>query len=445
MSLYQSFGSALGSSDSLAKLKALRLPPLKDKSFLDIGCNEGFFCIFAYASGANLVHGIDANGDFIELAKLREERISYFNISWDDWIPDQKYDIILLTSALHYAKDPKALIKKISNALSQNGILIVEMGIVDGSASKWELVKRSIDERYFPTLDGVNDLFDGLAFKVVGRSVYQKGDPIPRWVVHVKKKLPYIFCLFSEGYSGKTTLMKYLSKKTEFRCIGFDEIYYSLILENNVGNQLFDSIKEFDPLTQGHLISNTIFSSIDLSILFINYLSLNTSEVDVILDGFIPEPYRFNFIKCLNEKGFYPVNINLNNDSPHEDLNSIVCLVNDKYLFYNRSCKAHTDLIKIVNLYIHIQGWCIVDDVDPWDKVYVKNSTNDWIEIHEVQNIPRNDLNTLRLTSENVSIKAGFYIKLKAENYLKSSTIELLFHNSKNYCALLTINTNFFI
>ena len=40
---YQTFPYQPGSSDSLGKLTMLKIPALTAKSFLDVGCNEGFF------------------------------------------------------------------------------------------------------------------------------------------------------------------------------------------------------------------------------------------------------------------------------------------------------------------------------------------------------------------------------------------------------------------
>lgn len=45
---YQSFPDQAGGSHSFDKLTQLRLPPLAGRSFLDVGCNEGFFCGFAH-------------------------------------------------------------------------------------------------------------------------------------------------------------------------------------------------------------------------------------------------------------------------------------------------------------------------------------------------------------------------------------------------------------
>ena len=121
MTQYQSFPDATGSSKSLEKLQALRLPPLAGKSFLDVGCNEGFFCGFAQHEGATKVVGIDGNQTCIDRAKHRFPELSFYQQSWDDPI-EGEFDVILLASALHYAKDQAELIQKLINQLTPTGV-----------------------------------------------------------------------------------------------------------------------------------------------------------------------------------------------------------------------------------------------------------------------------------------------------------------------------------
>ena len=69
MTGYQTFPYRPGSSDSLNKLTQLKILPLTAKSFLDVGCNEGFFCGYALFDGARKVVGIDINEKFINSAR----------------------------------------------------------------------------------------------------------------------------------------------------------------------------------------------------------------------------------------------------------------------------------------------------------------------------------------------------------------------------------------
>src|SRR3546814_11198432 len=81
---YQSFPDAAGDSHTLDKLKALKLPDLKGKSFLDIGCNEGFFCGFASYQGAERSVGIDSSRPFFERARRRFPECEFHQQSWGE-------------------------------------------------------------------------------------------------------------------------------------------------------------------------------------------------------------------------------------------------------------------------------------------------------------------------------------------------------------------------
>ena len=147
---YQSFPGVKGSSESMEKLKALLLPSLKGKKFIDLGCNEGFFCGYALFAGAAEITGIDRSEAAIGLARSRFPECRFLAQSWEQ-LPDEKYDVILLLSALHYAEDQEALIHRLMKALNSGGILVLELGVLSSAKSEWVKVKRSIDERLFPT------------------------------------------------------------------------------------------------------------------------------------------------------------------------------------------------------------------------------------------------------------------------------------------------------
>lgn len=69
MSGYQSFPYRTGASNSPGKLTRLYLPPLAGRSFLDVGCNEGYFCGFAFFDGAAKAVGIDIREDALTTAR----------------------------------------------------------------------------------------------------------------------------------------------------------------------------------------------------------------------------------------------------------------------------------------------------------------------------------------------------------------------------------------
>jgi trans-aconitate methyltransferase len=122
MAQYQSFPDAVGDSRTLDKLKALRLPDLSGKSFLDVGCNEGFFCGFAGFQGAARVVGIDRSEAFLARARRRFTDCQFLAQGWET-LPEERFDVILLASALHYAEDQPALIRALVERLEKRCVV----------------------------------------------------------------------------------------------------------------------------------------------------------------------------------------------------------------------------------------------------------------------------------------------------------------------------------
>ena len=213
---YQTFPGEEGDSDSQRKLRCLRLASFSGKSVLDIGCNEGFFCFEAAAGGATRVVGIDRNRDFIASAHSRKiERglsggVEFICQSWDT-LPDEKFDIILLLSALHYAEDQKATIRMLTERLAPNGVLVLECGVVDEEHSALVNVARAVDAATFPTFGKMKEWLAPYAWKLMGPSVQQRGDPIPRKVFHVQTFKREVILLLGSGHTGKTTFARILA------------------------------------------------------------------------------------------------------------------------------------------------------------------------------------------------------------------------------------------
>ena len=191
---YQSFDDARGGSKSAEKLAALRLKllpnahsaatPLRGLKVLDIGCNEGFFCGEALRQGASRVVGVDQSKNFLDRAKLRFPEARFMRTSW--WaLPDEKFDVILFLSAIHYEPNQRALLEKLAQHLTPTGVLVLECGVVQGQSKTWHAVKRADDIRRYPTFPMLlRELLRPYAGRLMGSSVLQGGDPVPRYVLH---------------------------------------------------------------------------------------------------------------------------------------------------------------------------------------------------------------------------------------------------------------------
>lgn len=204
---YQSFGDKKGDSDSLGKLKAIHLPTLRGKSFLDVGCNAGFFCEAAFRAGASQVIGIDQNEEIISSAQNRYPHISFQATDWHN-LPETLFDVVILLSALHYADDQEALIDLLMQRVEKNGVLILEVGIAPGTEVGWVETKRSVDTRLFPTLSMMQKMLDKFTYRLIGPSVSQAGDPNPRFVFHVWHRRPMVLACLMESGTGKSSLAR---------------------------------------------------------------------------------------------------------------------------------------------------------------------------------------------------------------------------------------------
>lgn len=223
MAQYQSFPGAPGDSLTLDKLKKLSLPELDGRSFLDVGCNEGFFCGFAKFLGATRSVGVDHSAGFIERARTRFPDCEFHVASWEQ-LPQGPFDVILLASALHYADDQPALLHRLMDLLSPDGVLVLELGIVTSKQSEWVKVERGIDERYFPTMPKLREVLADYAWKWMGPSVAQTGDPVSRHVLHISRRRRAAYLLMQPPAFGKSSIAKSLFPKAGVPVVSGDQV-----------------------------------------------------------------------------------------------------------------------------------------------------------------------------------------------------------------------------
>ena len=221
---YQKFeGVDAGSfSNTFAKLESLMLPDLANKSVLDIGCNEGFFCFHAMDKGASRVVGIDKSELFIEKAKRRAQKyaekdgankLEFRCGSWWD-LPDEKFDIILFLSAVHYESRQKELFDHLLNYLTPNGGIVLECGVLPGSQCHTMKVGRANDVCRYPSENYlVNTLLKSYATKFIGASVVQAGDPVPRKIYYCFARRTTVGVIRGQSQDGKTFLAQQFSQR----------------------------------------------------------------------------------------------------------------------------------------------------------------------------------------------------------------------------------------
>jgi SAM-dependent methyltransferase len=309
MGQYQSFPDARGDSRSLDKLKALRLPVLKERSFLDVGCNEGFFCGFAHFAGAHRVLGLDRSRNVIERARARFPNCEFRCQGWAE-LPDEHFDVILLASALHYAEDQPALLHALVDHLAPDGVLVLELGLVPSPKAEWVKVTRGIDQRWFPSLGKLREVLASHVLKSMALSVPQAGDPLPRYVVHISRRRPVAVLLLEPSASGKTTLATRLFEPSHLKVISGDR-QISRIAEGAEGTEkappsLRDAAAEGFSRRGIDQAVVRIFERGQGAALVSTWLD-EASGGDFVMEGYIPETYHEAVNRQLDEAGYMPV------------------------------------------------------------------------------------------------------------------------------------------
>ena len=349
---YQSFPGTKGGSLSLEKLSALRLPSLEGKRFLDIGCNEGFFCGYALFDGAKEVVGIDQSNVAIQKAQQRFTNVDFRNQSWDV-LPEGSFDVIVMLSALHYATDQEAMIHTLMSKLNDNGLLVLEISMAPGEVDEWVKVKRSIDERYFPTRNKLASILKDYAWKVIGHSVNQAGDPLQRYVIHIKPMKPYAFLFIQKPGSGKTTISRKLLNGSSIPLIGGDRLYQQISNRKlDVSSTLQAAVSEDFSTATIDKTTNKIFELGFIDEMVDLWIKQVGGYKDFALDSYIPRNYQQVLKDTLIDKGFFPVEMTWYEEASLSSTKSTVDKTKkyEKFLRGSQSKYQNQSVIKLKKL-----------------------------------------------------------------------------------------------
>lgn len=308
MAQYQSFPGLDGASRTLDKLKALRLPDLAGRSFLDVGCNEGFFCGYAQHQGALRVVGVDNTALFIDRARERFPQCEFQLTGWDQ-LPDGQFDVILLASALHYADDQAALIHRLVDKLTPDGVLVLELGIYSSGKQEWVKVQRGIDERLFPTMPMLRHVLLDYAWKWMGPSVAQEGDPVPRHVVHISRRRPVAYLMLEPPGYGKSTLAKGLFGRAGVPLVAGDEVILQVANgRRNAPEPLRQLLqRDFSPFSIDQSI-RAVFEQ-GLAKGLVDLWVAEARGQDFAVDMYVPYEHHAQVEALLVEAGFMPVGL----------------------------------------------------------------------------------------------------------------------------------------
>ncbi|MDR2489261.1 MAG: methyltransferase domain-containing protein [Desulfovibrio sp.] len=313
---YQTFPWQAGSSRSFEKLLSLSLPALKGKTVLDVGCNAGYFCGWAAFQQAKRVVGIDRDCESIALARECFPECSFVCGDWNH-IGRARFDLVLCLSAIHYAEDQQALLAALMNSLTPGGMLVLELGIAPGDEDAFVAVDRNmnahtVDTRLFPTWAKIHALLSRHAFKYMGESVRQAGDPLPRHVFHVHRRRPLAVLLMDRHYSGKSSVVQQIMKP-DIPVIKGEKVYEDIM---NGAVDASGAIKTHVRHVENtrHMIPPIITSNIcDAGLLpeLADICMAAARRGDFILDHYIPPQYREQMCEIIDKAGFFVVALSL--------------------------------------------------------------------------------------------------------------------------------------
>lgn len=103
------------------------LPEFSGKRVLDLGCGYGWHCLYAAEHGADYVLGTDLSARMLETAvhKNSHEKIEYRRCAMEEIdFPDNSFDIVLSSLALHYVENYKELVQCISRITAPGGYFV---------------------------------------------------------------------------------------------------------------------------------------------------------------------------------------------------------------------------------------------------------------------------------------------------------------------------------
>jgi len=116
--------------ESIVKKFGKKKPPtfLKNIKILDIGCGGGLLCEPLSKLGAKVI-GIDASERNIKIAKTHAKKnnlkIDYYCASPENFVPKEKFDVVLNMEIVEHVEDVNLFLKESSKFLRKDGIMFV--------------------------------------------------------------------------------------------------------------------------------------------------------------------------------------------------------------------------------------------------------------------------------------------------------------------------------
>ena len=162
------------------------LAPRPGERILDIGCGDGVLTEKIAAAGCDVI-GVDSSPDMIAAAVERGLDARVVNAQALAF--SREFDAVFSNAALHWMRDPDALIAGVARALKPGGRFVAEMGghgcvAAVMTAMLAVLARRGIDGKrlipwYFPTVDDYRARLERGGFTVDYIELIPRPTPLP--------------------------------------------------------------------------------------------------------------------------------------------------------------------------------------------------------------------------------------------------------------------------
>lgn len=162
------------------------LGPQPGERILDLGCGDGALTRKLAAMGCE-VTGVDASPD--QIRKAREEGLDAHVMDGQKLSFDGEFDAVFTNAALHWMKDPAAVVAGVRKALKPGGRFVGEFGGAGNvrtirTAVRVAVASRgvdpdSVDPWYFPTPEAYSAILQDGGFAVKSAELIDRPTPLP--------------------------------------------------------------------------------------------------------------------------------------------------------------------------------------------------------------------------------------------------------------------------
>jgi hypothetical protein len=193
--------------------------------------------------------------------------------------------------------------------LSDDGVLVLELGIASAPRSDWIKVKRGIDERLFPTMAKVREFLRPYAWKWIGQSVSQDGDPVGRHVIHVGRRRPVSYLLMQPPAFGKSSIAGGLFVPAGVPVVSGDKRLAEIAQGRaDAGAGLRELVRtSFSPFHLDKLIQEVFQKGLGGEL--VDAWLADAGAGDIAIDMYVPAAYQDEVRDRLSRHGYLPVTL----------------------------------------------------------------------------------------------------------------------------------------